>query len=1030
MGVRDSLWMVVAVSWLCVQALILQSQGEDLVCNSSDSEALVDLMNNFEYPVEGWGPNASANCCNWPGVACNSSSSLGLAEGSSGTGRVVELVLASKKLAGSLPDSLGRLDQLRLLNLSRNLLKSPLPESLLQLPSLQVLDLSYNEFSGPLPGSANLPSLHVFNISENAFKGSLPVWICANSTRIQVLNLAVNFFSDVIPPGLGNCSSLRNLSLATNNLTGGISEDIFTLGQLVQLSLQENSFSGPLSSGIRNLTELIRLDISTNGFSGSIPDVFQNMKKLQYFIAQTNGFAGSIPSSLSSSPSLTFLNLRNNSLMGTIVLNCSALSSLVSLDLGSNNFSGPFPADLPNCRQLQNVNLARNKFTTPIPQSFENFSSLVYLSISNSSLTNLSSALGILQHCGNLTVLVLTLNYYDEELPGDASLSFPKLEVLIMASGRLRGPMPQWVRGCTRLQLLDLSWNKLGGKIPPWMGDFQSLFYLDLSNNSFVGEIPKEITRLPGLINRNLSMEERSPDFPLFMKRNVSVRGLQYNQVTSFPPTLDLGCNHLNGSIWPEFGNLKNVHILDLRNNLLSGSIPESLSGMTSLETLDLSYNKLSGSIPSSLVHLNFLSKFSVAYNNLSGPIPNGGQFPTFPNSSFEGTKLCGDHAPHCPGSQNPPESADHARRNRDIGMVIGIAFGATFLVALMVMILMRAHRRGEVDPEKEVVGRRERDIEELESRLLVMFQHKDSVKLSYEDISRATGDFDQANIIGCGGFGMVYRAAFPDGTKLAIKKLSGDCGQMEREFSAEVETLSRAQHPNLVHLQGFCMDKDVRLLIYSYMENGSLDYWLHEKPDGPSSLDWCTRLRIAQGAARGLAYLHQSCEPHIVHRDVKSSNILLDENFEAHLADFGLARLICAYETHVTTDLVGTLGYIPPEYGMASVATCKGDVYSFGVVLLELVTGKRPMDMCKPKGSRDLISRVIKMKGENRESEVFDCSIYGMKHDKEILLVFEIACLCLNDSPKVRPSTQQLVSWLDCVGVDAEPFFGNRKEL
>ncbi|XP_030447632.2 phytosulfokine receptor 1 [Syzygium oleosum] len=1031
MGVRDSLWVVVAVSWLCVQAQVLHARGA-LVCNSSDSKALQDLMGNFGSPVHGWGLNASDNCCDWVGVVCNSSSSLGLSGGgSSSSGRVVELVLASKKLAGSLPDSLGKLDQLRLLNLSHNLLERTLPESLLHLPNLQVLDLSYNEFSGPVPESVNLPLLRVFNISENSFDGSLPVWICANSTSIQVLNLAVNYFSGVIPPGLGNCGSLQNLSLATNSLTGGISEDIFTLGQLVQLNLQENSFSGPLDGGIGNLTELIWLDISTNGFWGPVPDVFQNMKKLQYFIAQTNGFSGSIPSSLSNSPSLTFLNLRNNSLTGTIVLNCSALSSLVSLDLGSNIFRGPFPEDLPNCQKLQNVNLARNKFTTPIPQSFQNFSSLVYLSISNSSLSNVSSALGILQHCNNLTVLVLTLNYFDEELPGDASLSFPKLKILIMANSRLKGLMPQWVRACTHLQLLDLSWNRLGGMIPSWIGDFQSLFYLDLSNNSFVGEIPKEITELPGLINRNLSVEEPSPDFPLFMKKNVSVRGLQYNQVTSFPPTLSLGSNSLNGSIWPEFGNLKNVHILDLSHNFLSGSIPDSLSGMTSLEILDLSYNNLSGSIPSSLVRLNFLSKFNVAHNNLSGPIPNGGQFPTFPNSSFEGTKLCGDHAPPCSGGRNDPESADDATRNRNVGMVIGIAFGATFLLAIMVMILARAHRRGEVDPEKEVEGRRERDIEDLESRLLVMFQNKDSCeKLSYEDISRATNDFDQANIIGCGGFGMVYRATFPDGTKLAIKKLSGDCGQMEREFCAEVETLSRARHPNLVHLQGFCMDKEARLLIYSYMENSSLDYWLHEKPDGPSSLDWCTRLRIAQGAARGLAYLHQSCEPHIVHRDIKSSNILLDENFEAHLADFGLARLMCAYDTHVTTDLVGTLGYIPPEYGMASVATYKGDVYSFGVVLLELVTGKRPMDMCKPKGCRDLISWVIKMKSETRESEVFDRSIYSTKHDKEMLRVFEIACLCLNDSPKVRPSTQQLVSWLDSVGVGVEPFFGNCKEL
>ncbi|KAF8028898.1 hypothetical protein BT93_E1543 [Corymbia citriodora subsp. variegata] len=647
MGVQGSLWMVVTVSWLCLQAQLLHSQ-EDLVCNSSDFKALLDLMSNFESPVDGWGLKASANCCDWPGV-------------SGGVG------FARKKLVGNLSDSIGKLDQLRFLNLSHDLLARTLPESLFHLPNLQVLDLSYNEFSGPVPKSANLPLLCVFNIYKNFFSGSLPVRICANSTRIQVLNLAVNCFSDVILPGLGNRSSLQNPSLATNSLTGVISEDIFTLGQLVQLSLQENSFSGPLNHGIGNLTELVRLDISTNGFSGSIPNMFQNMKKRQYFIGQSNGFRGSIPSSLSNLPSLKFLNLNNNSLTGTIVLNCSAMSSLLSLDLGSNSFRGPFPEDLPNCQKLQNVNLARNKFTTPIPQSFKNFSSLAYLLISNSSLSNILSALGILQHCSNLTVLVLTLNYFDEELPSDASLSFPKLK------------------------FLDLSWNRLGGTILSWIGDFQSFFYLDLSNNSFVGEIPEEITRLPSLIQGIMSMVEPFREFPLFMKRDVSVRRPQYNQVTSFPRTVDLGWNSLNGSIWPEFGDLKNVHILDLRNNFISGSIPDSLSGMTSLETLDLSYNNLSGSIPSSLVRLNFLSKFSVAYNNLSGPAPGGGQFPTFPNSSFEGN-LCGDHTSACPASQShsgsPAHSQYHSRStdhdiNEHLGVTIGLAFGMAIEIAL-----------------------------------------------------------------------------------------------------------------------------------------------------------------------------------------------------------------------------------------------------------------------------------------------------------------------------------------------------------
>ncbi|XVE85617.1 hypothetical protein DITRI_Ditri17bG0104600 [Diplodiscus trichospermus] len=826
--------------------------------------------------------------------------------------------------------------------------------------------------------------------------------------------------------GLGGCSSLERLCFAMNDLSGGITEDIFLLQNLNFLGLQNNNFEGKLSPGIADLSNLVRLDISSNKFSGEIPDVFSQLQKFQFLVAHSNNFNGTIPTSLSNSPTISLLNLRNNSLEGSIGLNCSAMVNLNSLDLATNKFTGPVPDNLPLCRHLKNVNLARNNFSGQIPDSFKDFHSLSYLSLSNSSLRNLSSALQILHQCRNLTALVLTLNFPNETLPDDPNLHFEKLKVLVIASCRLKGSIPRWLRNITALQLLDLSWNNLVGTIPPWFGSYMDLFYLDLSNNSFTGEIPKSLTELPSLIYRNISLEEPSPDFPFFMKRNESVRGLQYNQIWSFPPTLELGHNNLSGQIWPEFGKLKKLHVFDLKFNDLSGPIPGNLSGMTSLEILDLSHNNLSGTIPSELENLSFLSIFNVAYNQLHGRIPSRGQFQTFPNSSFEGNNLCGDHWSHCEDTTREDNrvSSRRSRRNRDIiiGMVVGIIFGTAFLLGLVFFIMLRANNRGEVDPEKDEPETNDKDLEELSSRLVVLFQNRETYKeLCIDDLLKSTNNFDQANIIGCGGFGLVYRGTLPDGHKIAIKRLSSDCGQMDREFRAEVEALSRAQHPNLVHLQGYCMHKSDKLLIYSYMENGSLDYWLHEKVDGPPQLDWETRLQIAQGAAMGLAYLHQSCEPHILHRDIKSSNILLDENFKAHLADFGLARLILPYDTHVTTDLVGTLGYIPPEYGQASVATYKGDVYSFGVVLLELLTGKRPMDMCKPKGSRDLISWVIRMKMENRESEVFDPFIYGKQHDKEMLLVLEIACLCLSECPKVRPTTQQLVSWLDKIGLSIE---------
>lgn len=1003
------LWKIWAlVILLGVSQVLVISQN--LTCNSSDLEALDGFRKGLDSAIDGWWPmnsssSASFNCCNWVGIKCDSDS-----------GRIVRLELPKKRLTGAISDLISNLDQLRTLNLTDNFLSGPLPISVFHLPHLEVLDLSSNDFNGAFPVSINLPALQEFDISGNGFHGPIPAGICVNSTGLRVLKIAVNSLNGSIPPELGNCKFLEHICVASNLLSGSIPEFLFHLPRLGILDLQDNMFTSIIGIG-NSSSHVSRLDVSANQLSGTLPDFFHFLPNLTHFSVQSNRFSGGIPSSLSNSSAISFLNLRNNSFGGSIKFNCSMMTNLTALDLGTNNFSGTIPDDLSSCRNLRAINFARNRFTGEIPESFKDFRSLSYLSLSNCSFSNLSTTLKILQHCPNLTVLVLTMNFRGEQLPADDTLSFKALKALVIANCGLSGSIPTWLKGSPQLQLLDLSWNNFAGSIPSYLGDFRSLFYLDLSNNSLSGVIPKNLTQLPSLSFLDISFEEGSPDFPFFRRPNMSNRAvaLQYNQIMSFPPLIDLSNNHLTGSILPEFGNLKRLIVLDLKHNNFSGGIPSSLSGMTSIETLDLSYNNLTGTIPPSLVNLTFLSKFSVAYNDLTGFIPKGGQFTTFTNSSFEGNKDLCDSTCEKTNELFPQSHARKSKKSKGTiaGMAIGIGIGTLFILLLMFLIVLRATTRQEVDPEKED----DNDItkEEHESRLVVLFQksNESNKDLSLNDLLKSTNSFDQANIIGCGGFGLVFKATLPDGRNVAIKRLSGDTGQVDREFQAEVETLSRAQHPNLVLLQGYCQHKNDKFLIYSFMENGSIDYWLHEKPDGRSKLNWDTRLRIAQGAIKGLAYLHQSCDPHILHRDIKSSNILLDENFEARLADFGLARLILPYDTHVTTDLVGTLGYIPPEYGQASVASYKGDVYSFGVVLLELLTGKRPMDMCKPKGSRDLISHVMQMKKEKRENEVFDPFVFDKDNAKEMLWVLEIACVCLNENPKLRPSTQELVSWL-----------------
>ncbi|XP_004298619.1 PREDICTED: phytosulfokine receptor 1-like [Fragaria vesca subsp. vesca] len=669
--------------------LVLSSQN--LTCNLNDLNALEGFMGGLQSTLGNWGRNFSDDCCKWAGITCNSSFSLGL-DDSVDSYRVVELDLSSRRLYGNLSESLGNLVQLRALNLSHNFLKNSLPASLFQLPNLEYLDLSSNDFSGPIPVDFNLPSILSLDISQNLLNGSIPQSICVNSTRLQVLKLAVNYLSGSLPKSLANCSSLEAIRLSTNSLSGGVPEGIYQLQKLTRLTIQRNKLTGPLSKEVGNLINLTRLDISTNWFSGTIPDVFHSLRRLQFFVAHSNNFSGPIPHSLSSSPTISFLNVRNNSLDGPIDLNCSAMTSLVSLDLGSNWFDGVIPSNLPTCRRLNNINLARNNMSGQIPDSFKDFHTLSYFSLSNASYSNLSSALHILQQCQNLTTLILTMNFYDEELPADPNLHFPRLKVFILANSRLTGSIPQWLSKSSRLQLLDISWNCLEGTVPAWFGNFTNLFYLDISNNTFTGEIPRSLTGLQSLIDGNFSsVPEPSPDFPLFQKKNVSARGLQYNQVWSFPPTLELSNNNFSGQIWPEFGNLKSLHVLDLKCNNLSGPIPSSFSNMVSLETLDLSHNKLSGIIPSSLIRLSFLSKFSVADNQLEGEIPNGGQFGTFPNSSFEGNNLCSDHAPPCPSKVHT--YLDQTRKSRMNvfgveyrGVVIGIAVGFVFGVSCFIV--------------------------------------------------------------------------------------------------------------------------------------------------------------------------------------------------------------------------------------------------------------------------------------------------------------------------------------------------------
>jgi hypothetical protein len=241
----------------------------------------------------------------------------------------------------------------------------------------------------------------------------------------------------------------------------------------------------------------------------------------------------------------------------------------------------------------------------------------------------------------------------------------------------------------------------------------------------------------------------------------------------------------------------------------------------------------------------------------------------------------------------------------------------------------------------------------------------------SYAELSDATDGFSNNNILGEGGFGCVYKGLLANGREVAVKQLKIGGGQGEREFQAEVEIISRVHHRHLVSLVGYCISEHQRLLVYDYVPNDTLDFHLHSNRG--SNLDWASRIKIAAGAARGLAYLHEDCHPKIIHRDIKSANILLDSNFDAQVADFGLAKLTLDVDTHVSTRVMGTFGYMAPEYASSGKLTDKSDVYSFGVVLLEIITGRKPVDSSQPFGDESLVEWARPKLAEALETRNFD---------------------------------------------------------
>ncbi|KAJ9536848.1 hypothetical protein OSB04_029581 [Centaurea solstitialis] len=467
--------------------------------------------------------------------------------------------------------------------------------------------------------------------------------------------------------------------------------------------------------------------------------------------------------------------------------------------------------------------------------------------------------------------------------------------------------------------------------------------------------------------------------------------------------SLSLGSIGFSGTLSRSITNLKFLTNLDLHDNNLTGELPDYLSSLVNLQNLNLSRNKFSGFIPASWDQLSNLKYLDLSSNNLKGNIPE--KLFSAHVFNFSGTSLdCGTKLQkHCVSSASISGSPNKSKLKF---VTIGATCGAVVLLLFGAIFLHRFNFKRKLNRDLYV------DVEGEDDSKVSFGQLR---RFSWREVQLATDNFNESNIIGRGGFGKVYKGVIADNTKVAIKRLTDyQSPGGEAAFLREVQLISVAVHRNLLRLIGFSTTSYERVLVYPFMQNLSVAYHLRDLKPGEKGLDWTTRKRIAFGAARGLEYLHEHCTPKILHRDLKAANILLDDDFEPVLGDFGLAKLVDPSVTHITTQVRGTMGHIAPEYLSTGKSSEKTDVFGYGITLLELVTGQRAIDLSRLEDEEDvlLLDHIKKLLRGMRLTDIVDPNL-TVYDAKEVETMLQVAMLCTQGSPEERPKMGEIIHML-----------------
>ncbi|KAH9707064.1 putative LRR receptor-like serine/threonine-protein kinase [Citrus sinensis] len=994
----------------CCFSFGLQSTDYMLKSNETDQLALLEFKAKVTHdPLEvlsSW--NYSRHFCQWKGVTCSRRHQ-----------RVTALLLPSLLLQGSLSPHIGNLSFLRVLDLKNNSFRNEIPQEIGYLFRLRILWLDNNTFGGQIPDNishcVNLESLW---LGHNVLVGKVPGKL-GSLLKLRILTVHLNYLSGEIPSSFGNLSSLEGLSASTNQFAGQIPETLSQLKRMRFIGFGANKLSGEIPFSIYNLSLLSDLDFPLNQLQGSLPSDL--------------GFT---------------------------------LPNLEVLNLGANQFTGPIPASISNASNLMRLPIAENGFSGKVP-SFENLHKLEWVIISMNHLGNGEKDdlefVNSLVNASRLALLLIRNNNFGGMLPETVGNLSTRLKRLTVGNNQLFGNIPSGLGNLVNLELLNLGDNQFTGRIPGSIGDLQKLQTLSLKGNKFLGEIPSSVGTLTSSTTLNFeeNMLEGSIPSSLGKCQNLILLDLSNNNLTGTIPTeviglsslsiyLDLSQNQLNGSLPSNFGILKNLGAIDISENKLSGeipnslgscirleklvmngnffqgNIPSSLSSLRGIENLDLSRNNLSGRIPKYLENFPFLRNLNLSFNHFEGEVPIKGVFSNSSAISLDGNdNLCGGiselHLCTCSTKESKQS------RSRSLKLIIPVVTVILLVTGMSCLIITSRRSKSKREPSTTP------------SALLASV-----LRVSYQNLFKATDGFSLENSIGAGSFGSVYKGILNHDdheTLVAVKVLNLQHRGASKSFMAECQALRRVRHRNLVKIITSCVSvdfqgNDFEALVYELMVNGSLEEWLHPNREAPRNLNLLQRLSIAVDLASALDYLHHFCETPIVHCDLKPSNVLLDGELTAHVGDFGLAKFLPDATNNLSSDqpssigVKGTVGYAAPEYGMGSEVSTSGDVYSFGILLLEMFTGKRPTNEmftgnltlhnfvkeALPERLAEIVDPVLlveKEEGETSKANAHKQWTRSFSVKECLVSVLAIGVTCSSELPRERMSMEEVAAHL-----------------